>query len=114
VLPTRSGRTGQAFATDGPINLRNARFAEDEEPIEPGCPCPACTTFTRAYVHHLVKSGEILGAMLMTQHNLWFYQRIMQGLRDAIAEQRLTAFAAAFLERYRAPAKAGAQSGEAA
>jgi queuine tRNA-ribosyltransferase len=101
VLPTRSGRTGQAFTADGPINMRNARFAEDGEPIEPGCPCPACTSFSRAYVHHLVKSGEILGAMLMTQHNLWFYQRMMQGLRDAIAEQRLGAFAGEFLRRYR-------------
>jgi queuine tRNA-ribosyltransferase len=101
VLPTRSGRTGQAFTADGPLNLRNARFAEDREPIEPGCPCPACMTLSRAYVHHLVKSGEILGAMLMTQHNLWFYQRLMQGLRDAIAEQRLAAHAAAMLDRYR-------------
>jgi queuine tRNA-ribosyltransferase len=101
VLPTRSGRTGQAFTLDGPINLRNARFAEDQEPIEPGCPCPACTTFSRAYVYHLVKSGEILGAMLMTQHNLWFYQRMMQSLRDAIAERRLASFARAFLDRYR-------------
>jgi queuine tRNA-ribosyltransferase len=101
VLPTRSGRTGQAFTADGPLNLRNARFAEDEEPIEPGCPCPACTQFSRAYVHHLVKSGEILGAMLMTQHNLWFYQRMMQGLRGAVAEQRLEAFAGEFLQRYK-------------
>ena len=101
VLPTRSGRTGQAFTADGPMNLRNARFAEDEEPIEPGCPCPACTTFSRAYVHHLVRSGEILGAMLMTQHNLWFYQRLMQDLRGAIAGVRLDAFAAEFLARYR-------------
>jgi queuine tRNA-ribosyltransferase len=101
VLPTRSGRTGQAFTADGPINLRNARFAEDEEPLEPGCPCPACSTFSRAYVHHLIKAGEILGAMLMTQHNLWFYQRLMQGLRDAIGEQRLQAFASEFLLRYR-------------
>jgi queuine tRNA-ribosyltransferase len=100
VLPTRSGRTGQAFTADGPINLRNARFAEDTDPIEPSCPCPACTKFERAYVHHLVKSGEILGAMLMTQHNLWFYQRTMQGLRDAIATQRLQAFASEFLQRY--------------
>jgi queuine tRNA-ribosyltransferase len=97
VLPTRSGRTGQAFTADGPLNLRNARFGEDEEPIEPSCPCPACTSFSRAYVHHLVKSGEILGAMLMTQHNLWFYQRLMQGLRDAIAEQRLRTFAGEFV-----------------
>jgi queuine tRNA-ribosyltransferase len=101
VLPTRSGRTGQAFTADGPLNLRNARFAEDSEPIEPGCPCPACTTFSRPYVHHLVKSGEILGAMLMTQHNLWFYQRLMQGLRDAISAQELQAFANEFLRRYR-------------
>jgi queuine tRNA-ribosyltransferase len=101
VLPTRSGRTGQAFTVDGPINLRNARFAEDPEPIEPGCACPSCTTFGRAYVHHLVKAGEILGAMLMTQHNLWFYQRLMHGLREAIAGQRLQAFASEFLQRYR-------------
>ena len=101
VLPTRSGRTGQAFTADGPINIRNAKFAEDQEPIEPGCPCPTCTQFERAYVHHLVRSGEILGAMLMTAHNLWFYQRLMQGLRDAIAESRLTDFASGFVERYR-------------
>jgi queuine tRNA-ribosyltransferase len=101
VLPTRSGRTGQAFTADGPINLRNARFAEDVDPIEPGCPCPACKAFERAYVHHLVKSGEILGAMLMTQHNLTFYQRLMQSLRDAIAGQRLARFAEEFLGRYR-------------
>jgi queuine tRNA-ribosyltransferase len=101
VLPTRSGRTGQAFTADGPLNLRNARFGEDQEPLEPGCPCPACTIFSRAYVHHLVRSGEILGAMLMTQHNLWFYQRLMQALRDAIAETGLAAFASNFLARYR-------------
>ena len=101
VLPTRSGRTGQAFTAEGPLNLRNARFADDREPIEPGCPCPACSQFERAYVHHLVKSGEILGAMLMTEHNLWFYQRLMQDLRDAISEQRLEAFAGGFLGRYR-------------
>jgi len=100
VLPTRSGRTGQAFTADGPLNMRNARFAEDQEPIEPDCPCPACTAFSRAYVHHLVKSGEILGAMLMTQHNLWFYQRLMQGLRDAIAAQALKPFTSDFLRRY--------------
>jgi queuine tRNA-ribosyltransferase len=101
VLPTRSGRTGQAFTADGPLNLRNARFAEDSNPIEPECPCPACATFSRAYVHHLVKSGEILGAMLMTQHNLWFYQRLMLGLRSAIIDQRLATFAREFINRYR-------------
>jgi queuine tRNA-ribosyltransferase len=104
VLPTRSGRTGQAFTADGPINLRNARFAEDREPIEPGCPCPACSGFERAYVHHLVKSGEILGAMLMTEHNLWFYQRLMQDLRDAIGRGRLASFANSFRARYAARA----------
>ena len=102
VLPTRSGRNGQAFTADGPINLRNARFAEDQQPLETGCGCPACSSYTRAYVHHLVRAGEILGAMLMTEHNLWFYQRLMQGLRDAIAGQRLAGFAATFLDRYRA------------
>jgi queuine tRNA-ribosyltransferase len=101
VLPTRSGRTGQAFTGDGPLNIRNARFAEDPEPIEPGCPCPACVAFSRAYVHHLVKAGEILGAMLMTQHNLWFYQGLMQQLRDAICSQRLKTFATTFLDQYR-------------
>ncbi len=102
VLPTRSGRTGQAFTADGPLNLRNARFAEDRSSIELGCLCPACSNFERAYVHHLVKSDEILGAMLMTEHNLWFYQRLMQGLREAIAEGRLAAHAAEFVARYRA------------
>jgi queuine tRNA-ribosyltransferase len=100
VLPTRSGRTGQAFTADGPINIRNARFAEDQGPLDPDCTCPTCATYTRAYVHHLVRSGEILGAMLMTEHNLGFYQRLMQGLRDAIGEQRLAAHAKAFRDRY--------------
>lgn len=98
VLPTRSGRTGQAFTRDGPINIRNARFAEDNEPIDPASPV---AHWSRAYLHHLVKSGEILGAMLLTEHNLWFYQRLMQDLRDAIAETRLEAFARDFVARYR-------------
>jgi queuine tRNA-ribosyltransferase len=101
VLPTRSGRTGQAFTADGPINIRNARFAEDQGPLDPDCDCPTCASYSRAYVHHLVRSGEILGAMLMTEHNLSFYQRLMQGLRDAIGDGRFTAHAAAFLDRYR-------------
>jgi queuine tRNA-ribosyltransferase len=106
VLPTRSGRTGQAFTADGPLNIRNAAHAEDVEPLEPGCPCPACISYSRAYLHHLVRSGEILGAMLMTEHNLWFYQRTMQGLRDAIGAGRLAEHARAFLERYRQKARA--------
>ena len=101
VLPTRSGRTGQAFTADGPINIRNAKFAEDQSSIETECPCPTCVDYSRAYVHHLVRSGEILGAMLMTEHNLWFYQRLMQGLRDAIGDGRFAAYASAFLDRYR-------------
>ena len=101
VLPTRSGRTGQAFTADGPINIRNAKFAEDRSPIEADCPCPSCADHSRAYVHHLVRSGEILGAMLMTEHNLWFYQQLMQGLRDAIGDGRFAAHASAFLDRYR-------------
>jgi queuine tRNA-ribosyltransferase len=101
VLPTRSGRTGQAFTADGPINIRNARFAEDQGPLDPDCDCPTCASYSRAYVHHLVRSGEILGAMLMTEHNLSFYQRLMQGLRDAIGDGRFAAHGAALLDRYR-------------
>ncbi|WP_260483647.1 tRNA guanosine(34) transglycosylase Tgt [Sphingomicrobium flavum] len=101
VLPTRSGRTGQAFTLDGPINIRNARFAEDEAPLDPDCACPTCTTHSRAYVHHLVRSGEILGAMLMTEHNLGFYQSLMANMRDSIAAGRFEAFATDFLDRYR-------------
>src|SRR5688500_10996854 len=101
VLPTRSGRTGQAFTRAGPINIRNAKFAEDQGPVDPACACPSCATFTRAYIHHLVRAGEILGAMLMTEHNLWFYQKLMKGLRAAIAAQILDSHAAHFLARYR-------------
>jgi queuine tRNA-ribosyltransferase len=97
VLPTRSGRTGQAFTRDGPINIRNAKFAEDAAPLDPDSPVAG---WSKAYLHHLVRSGEILGAMLMTEHNLWFYQRLMQDLRDAIAEGRLAACAEAFRARY--------------
>ncbi|HEY0412121.1 MAG TPA: tRNA guanosine(34) transglycosylase Tgt [Allosphingosinicella sp.] len=104
VLPTRSGRTGQAFTRDGPINIRNARFGEDEAPLDPDCGCPVCATWSRAYLHHLVRAGEILGAMLMTEHNLYFYQQLMADLRAAIAERRLRAFADRFRARYRAAA----------
>jgi queuine tRNA-ribosyltransferase len=100
VLPTRSGRTGQAFTSEGPINLKNARFNEDRGPLDPACGCPVCATWSRAYLHHLIRSGEILGAMLMTEHNIHFYQQLMQGLRDAIAEKRFAAFASEFRARY--------------
>ncbi|HEX8400120.1 MAG TPA: tRNA guanosine(34) transglycosylase Tgt [Allosphingosinicella sp.] len=102
VLPTRSGRTGQAFTADGPINIRNARFGEDQQPLDSECSCPVCATWTRAYLHHLVRSDEILGAMLMTEHNLYFFQSLMAGLRDAIGAGRLAGFGRAFVERYRA------------
>ena len=100
VLPTRSGRSGQAFTWNGPLNLKNARHAEDAEPLDPACACPACRQFSRAYLHHMVKSGEILASMLLTWHNLRFYQDLMQAMRDAIAQGGLSAFAAGFVERY--------------
>ena len=105
VLPTRSGRNGQAFTHDGPVNIRNAHHAEDLAPLDGDCPCPVCrgpAAVSRAYLHHLVRSGEMLGAMLMTQHNIGFYQALMAGLRDAIAQRRVAAFAAQFLARYAA------------
>ena len=100
VLPTRSGRTGQAFTRTGPITIRNAKFAEDRSPLDPECGCPVCATWERAYLHHLVRAGEILGAMLMTEHNLYFYQALMADLRAAIAAGELNAFAARFRARY--------------
>ncbi len=97
VLPTRSGRNGQAFTWDGPLNIRNARFAENMEPLDPDSPT---APWSKAYLHHLVKSGEMLGAMLMTEHNLWFYQQLMGRLREAIAAGTLSAFASGFRARY--------------
>jgi queuine tRNA-ribosyltransferase len=84
VLPTRSGRNGQAFVRGGTLNIRNASFAEDTAPLDEKCSCYTCKTYTRAYIHHLVRSGEILGCMLMTTHNLHFYQDLMRALRAAI------------------------------
>ncbi|GGD50453.1 tRNA guanosine(34) transglycosylase Tgt [Erythrobacter arachoides] len=100
VLPTRSGRNGQAFTWSGPVNLRNAGHAEDEAPLDPRCHCPTCATYSRAYLHHLHKSGEILGAMLLTEHNLSFYQQLMQAMRDAIAAGTFASFADAFRRDY--------------
>ncbi|MEG8033318.1 tRNA guanosine(34) transglycosylase Tgt [Sphingomonas aurantiaca] len=100
VMPTRSGRTGQAFTRTGPINIRNAKFGEDTGPLDPACPCPVCATWSRAYLHHLVRSGEMLGAMLMTEHNIWFYETLMADLRAAIAAGALTQFANAFRAQY--------------
>jgi len=100
VLPTRSGRNGQAFTWAGPLNMRNARHAEDNAPLDERCPCPACSSYSRAYLHHLVKAGEMLGAMLLTEHNLTFYQQLMQAMRDAIGAGRFAAFADDFRRDY--------------
>ena len=100
VMPTRSGRTGQAFTRNGPINIRNARFAEDQSPLAADCACPVCATWSRAYLHHLVRAGEMLGAMLMTEHNIWFYETLMADLRAAIAAGTLTKFANDFRAEY--------------
>ena len=99
VLPTRSGRNGQAFTWDGPLNIRNARFAEDQSPLDPESPVAA---WSKSYLHHLVRSGEMLGAMLMTEHNLWFYQQVMAALRVAIAAGTLPPWTDAFRARYKA------------
>ena len=103
VLPTRSGRNGQAFTRTGALNLKNARFAEDTAPLDPACACPACRQFSRAYLHHTVKSGEIIAAMLLTWHNLTYYQDLMGQLRGAIIEGRLESFAVGFRRAYAAP-----------
>jgi queuine tRNA-ribosyltransferase len=100
VLPTRSGRNGQAFTWNGALNLRNARFQEDAGPLDERCICTTCAGYSRAYLHHLIKAGEILGAMLLTEHNLSFYQQLMQAMRDAIAAGRFAAFASGFRDDY--------------
>jgi len=100
VLPSRSGRNGQAFTWSGPLNLRNAKHAEDTGPLDERCSCPTCAVYSRAYLHHLQKAGEILGAMLVTEHNLSFYQQLMQGMRDAIATGQFTSFVASFRRDY--------------
>jgi len=93
VLPTRSGRNGQAFTWEGALNLKNARHAEDAAPLDPQCNCPACRQFSRAYLHHTVKAGEIVAAMLLTWHNLTFYQDLMASLRQAITDGTAAALA---------------------
>ena len=98
VLPTRSGRTGQAFTRNGQVNIRNARHSTDPRPLDELCTCPACNGFSRGYLHHLVKSGEILGAMLLTWHNLHYYQELMDGLRQAISIKKLDNFVQCFME----------------
>ena len=92
VIPTRSGRTAQAYTTEGRLNLRNARFARDGLPLDPDCSCPACTRHSRAYLHHLFRASEMLGPMLLTWHNLTYYQALMRRLRAAIIEGRIATF----------------------
>jgi len=101
VLPTRSGRNGQAFTRSGALNLRNARHAHASEPLDRACRCPACRQFTRAYLHHAVKSGEIVASMLLTWHNLTYFQDIMIELREAIAAGTLSETATRIAGTYR-------------
>jgi len=101
VLPTRSGRHGQAWTWDGPVNLKNAPFADDDQPLDASIACPASRAYSRAYLHHLVKSQEILGQVLLSWHNLAFFQALMAELRAAIAEGRLDAFRRDFKARQR-------------
>ncbi|MBT5180154.1 MAG: tRNA guanosine(34) transglycosylase Tgt [Rhodospirillaceae bacterium] len=99
VMPTRSGRTGKGFTARGSINIRNARHTEDARPIDEACTCPACTGHSRAYLHHLFKADEILGPMLLTWHNLHYYQSLMAGLRVAIEAGALQEFSNEFHAR---------------
>ncbi|HVZ69040.1 MAG TPA: tRNA guanosine(34) transglycosylase Tgt [Rhizomicrobium sp.] len=105
VLPTRSGRNGQAFTRQGPLNLRNARHAEDPQPLDPECRCPACSQFSRAYLHHVVKADEIIASILLSWHNLTYYQDLMADLRAAIAAGTVTAYARKVFSAYVRPAE---------
>ncbi len=96
VLPSRSGRTGQAWTRRGQVNIKNARHADDPRPLDAECTCPACTGYSRAYLHHVFRSGEMISGMLLTWHNLHYFQELMQGMRDAIAGGRLDGFVADF------------------
>ncbi len=101
VLPTRSGRNGQAFTWEGALNVGNARFADDATPLDAGCQCLTCKSYSRAYLHHVVKSGEIIASVLLTFHNLTFFQNLMTALRNAIEQGQLRAFASRFAANYR-------------
>ena len=98
VLPSRSGRTGQAWTRWGQVNIKNARHQDDPRPLDEDCTCPCCRGYSRAYLHHVFKAQEIISSMLLTWHNLHYFQELMQGLRDAIAAGRLAAFAAVFAD----------------
>ncbi|MFZ7090498.1 tRNA guanosine(34) transglycosylase Tgt [Primorskyibacter sp. 2E233] len=96
VLPSRSGRTGQAFTRHGVVNIKNARHADDPRPLDEGCTCPACSSYSRAYLHHVFRSGEMISGMLLTWHNLHYFQEIMEGMRGAIAAGTFDAWEAEF------------------
>ncbi len=96
VLPSRSGRTGQAWTRRGQVNIKNARHADDPRPLDEQCTCPACRNYSRAYLHHVMRSGEIISSMLLTWHNLHYFQELMQGLRDAISVGDLGGFVRGF------------------
>ncbi|MGB3316812.1 MAG: tRNA guanosine(34) transglycosylase Tgt [Albidovulum sp.] len=96
VLPSRSGRTGQAWTRRGQVNIKNARHMDDPRPLDEDCSCPACRSYSRAYLHHVFRAGEMISGMLLTWHNLHYYQELMSGLRDAIAAGELGAFVQAF------------------
>jgi queuine tRNA-ribosyltransferase len=104
VMPTRAGRTARAYTSRGVFNLRNARFADDGRPLDPACRCPLCTRHSRAYLHHLFRCEEMLGPMLLTWHNIQYYQDLMAGMRAAIAAGRLA--------EHSAETRAGWQQGE--
>jgi queuine tRNA-ribosyltransferase len=95
VIPTRAGRTARAYTSEGVFNMRNARLADDAGPLDQACGCPACTRHSRAYLHHLFKAEEMLGPMLLTWHNVRYYQDLMRGMRAAVTEHRFDAHAAA-------------------
>ncbi|MBF9041845.1 tRNA guanosine(34) transglycosylase Tgt [Rhodobacterales bacterium HKCCE4037] len=99
VLPSRSGRTGQAWTRMGQINIKNARHADDPRPLDEACTCPACSKYSRAYLHHVFRAGEMISGMLLTWHNLHYYQELMAGMREAIAADRFAAFEADFHAR---------------
>ncbi|AXT26188.1 tRNA guanosine(34) transglycosylase Tgt [Ruegeria sp. AD91A] len=96
VLPSRSGRTGQVFTRYGVVNIKNARHADDPRPLDEKCSCPACANYSRAYLHHVFRANEMISGMLLTWHNLHYFQEIMQGMRDAIAEGTFDAWQAEF------------------
>ncbi len=99
VLPSRSGRTGQAFTRRGVVNIKNARHAEDPRPLDEDCTCPACTGYSRAYLHHVFRAGEMISGMLLTWHNLHYFQELMSDMRQAIAAGSFAEFEASFHAR---------------